>query len=147
MSIKSGLKQTGFVGKKQKSKNENFRHAFKFCNDGYFFLFLLLIIIALKITVNKHCQVSPWQRHVLETDTRPDVGIQTGALFPACVIVSSPCPQDESGAKPDARGDSAVSKGTTDSGVVMEGVQVPSLPGQVPRHLPVTDSESDQVHL
>lgn len=56
-------------------------------------------------------------------------------------------PQDESGAKADARGDSAVSKGTTDSGVVMEGVQVPSLPGQVPRPLPVTDGESDQVRL
>lgn len=115
--------------------------AFKFCNDRFFFLFLPWIIIALKITVNKHCQVSPWQRHVLETDTHPDVEIQTGALFPACVIVSSLWPQEESGAKPDGRGDSAVSKGTADSGVVMEGVQVPPLPGQVPRQLPVADSE------
>lgn len=75
--------------------------------------------------------------------TRPDVERQTGALFPVCGIVTSLCWQDESDAKPDGRGDSAVSKGTTDSGVVMEAVQVSSLPGQVPRQLPVDESESD----
>ncbi|XP_075873451.1 uncharacterized protein stmnd1 [Nelusetta ayraudi] len=48
--------------------------------------------------------------------------------------------EEESGTKPDGRGDSAVSKGTADSGVVMEGGQVPSLPGQVPRQLPVADN-------
>lgn len=55
--------------------------------------------------------------------------------------MTSLCTQDESGSKPDGRGDSAVSKGTTDSGVVMEGAQVPSLPGQVPGQLPVNESE------
>lgn len=44
--------------------------------------------------------------------------------------------QDETGNKLDGRGDSAVSKGTTDSGVVMESAQIPALPGQVPRQLP-----------
>lgn len=29
-----------------------------------------------------------------------------------------------------------MSKGTTDSGVVMESAQIPALPGQVPRQLP-----------
>lgn len=44
--------------------------------------------------------------------------------------------QNETGSKHGGRGDSAVSKGTTDSGVVMEGGEVPVLPGTVPRRLP-----------
>ncbi|KAI3358594.1 hypothetical protein L3Q82_015002, partial [Scortum barcoo] len=43
---------------------------------------------------------------------------------------------DETGSKLDGRGDSAVSKGTTDSGVVMENRDMPVLPGAVPRKLP-----------
>ena len=49
------------------------------------------------------------------------------------------CCQDETGSKVEGRGDSAVSKGTTDSGVVMENV--PVLPGAVPRKLPPLTSE------
>ncbi|KAG7501310.1 stathmin domain-containing protein 1 [Solea senegalensis] len=44
--------------------------------------------------------------------------------------------QDETGSKLGSRGDSAVSKGTTDSGVVMENKEMPVLPGAVPRILP-----------
>nr|XP_046274622.1 stathmin domain-containing protein 1 [Scatophagus argus] len=53
--------------------------------------------------------------------------------------------EEETGSKLDGRGDSAVSKGTTDSGVVMEN---PVLPGEVPRKLPlltsVRESEVDR---
>ncbi|XP_070702971.1 stathmin domain-containing protein 1 [Pempheris klunzingeri] len=44
--------------------------------------------------------------------------------------------EDEKGSKLDGRGDSAVSKGTADSGVVMESREIPVLPGTVPRELP-----------
>ncbi|XP_078146670.1 stathmin domain-containing protein 1 [Centroberyx gerrardi] len=44
--------------------------------------------------------------------------------------------EDETGSKHGGRGDSAVSKGTTDSGVVMENREIPVLPGAVPRKLP-----------
>lgn len=63
--------------------------------------------------------------------------------------VVSLCCQDETGSKVDGRGDSAVSKGTTDSGVVMENI--PMLPGAVPRKLPpltsecVRESEADRI--
>lgn len=53
-----------------------------------------------------------------------------------CIHVVSLCWQNETGVKLDGRGDSAVSKGTTDSGVVMESGQVTVLPGEVPRKLP-----------
>ncbi|XP_070778246.1 stathmin domain-containing protein 1 [Enoplosus armatus] len=57
--------------------------------------------------------------------------------------------EDETGSKPDGRGDSAVSKGTTDSGVVMENRDMPALPGAVPRKLPpltcVRESEADRI--
>ncbi|KAM7373186.1 hypothetical protein PAMP_008059 [Pampus punctatissimus] len=57
--------------------------------------------------------------------------------------------EDETGSKHDGRGDSAVSKGTTDSGVVMEHREVPVLPGAVPRKVPpltfVRESEADTV--
>ncbi|XP_074469013.1 uncharacterized protein stmnd1 [Sebastes fasciatus] len=49
--------------------------------------------------------------------------------------------EDETGSKVDGRGDSAVSKGTTDSGVVMENRDIPVLPGAVPRKLPPLTSE------
>ncbi|XP_051246373.1 stathmin domain-containing protein 1 isoform X1 [Dicentrarchus labrax] len=56
--------------------------------------------------------------------------------------------EDETGSKLDGRGDSAVSKGTTDSGVVMENREIPVLPGAVPRKLPpltcVRESEAAQ---
>lgn len=59
------------------------------------------------------------------------------------------CCEDETGSKLDSRGDSAVSKGTADSGVVMEDRQIPLLPGEVPRKLPpltgVRESEVDRV--
>lgn len=48
--------------------------------------------------------------------------------------------QDERGNKLRNCGDSAVSKGTTDSGVVMEK-EIPMLPGEVPRKLPPLKSE------
>ncbi|KAM3858480.1 stathmin domain-containing protein 1 [Diretmus argenteus] len=44
--------------------------------------------------------------------------------------------EDETGSKHGGRGDSAVSKATTDSGVVMENRETPMLPGAVPRKLP-----------
>lgn len=44
--------------------------------------------------------------------------------------------EDETGSKHSSRGDSAASKSTTDSGVVMENREVPALPGVVPRKLP-----------
>lgn len=59
--------------------------------------------------------------------------------------------QDETGSKLGGRGDSAVSKGTTDSGVVMENKEIPELPGAVPRKLPpltsecVRESEADRI--
>jgi len=46
------------------------------------------------------------------------------------------CRQDEAGSEVEGRGDSAVSKGTTDSGVVMDNRDNPVLPGAVPRKLP-----------
>ncbi|XP_018553538.1 stathmin domain-containing protein 1 isoform X2 [Lates calcarifer] len=49
--------------------------------------------------------------------------------------------EDETGSKLGGRGDSAVSKGTTDSGVVMENKEIPELPGAVPRKLPPLTSE------
>ncbi|KAM9340256.1 stathmin domain-containing protein 1 [Symphorus nematophorus] len=57
--------------------------------------------------------------------------------------------EDETGSKLDGRGDSAVSKGTTDSGVVMENREIPVLPGAVPRKLPpltgVRESEVERI--
>ncbi|XP_036948286.1 uncharacterized protein LOC119016520 isoform X1 [Acanthopagrus latus] len=58
--------------------------------------------------------------------------------------------EDETGSKLDGRGDSAVSKGTADSGVVMEeNRELPVLPGALPRKLPplsrVGESEADRV--
>lgn len=50
--------------------------------------------------------------------------------------------QGETESKLSGRGDSAVSKGTTDSGVVMENRDVPALPGMVPDKLPPLTSES-----
>ncbi|KAM9838196.1 stathmin domain-containing protein 1 [Aulostomus maculatus] len=44
--------------------------------------------------------------------------------------------EDETESKCGGRGDSAVSKGTTDSGVVMETREIPALPGEVPPKLP-----------
>ncbi|XP_060949343.1 stathmin domain-containing protein 1 [Limanda limanda] len=49
--------------------------------------------------------------------------------------------EDETGSKLGSRGDSAVSKGTTDSGVVMENKAFPDLPGAMPRKLPPLISE------
>ncbi|XP_068432059.1 stathmin domain-containing protein 1 [Clinocottus analis] len=49
--------------------------------------------------------------------------------------------EDEAGSKVDNRGDSAVSKGTTDSGVVMDKWDIPVLPGVMPRRLPPLSSE------
>ncbi|XP_035039074.1 stathmin domain-containing protein 1 [Hippoglossus stenolepis] len=49
--------------------------------------------------------------------------------------------EDETGSKLGGRGDSAVSKGTTDSGVVMENKAIPELPGAMPRKLPPLISE------
>ncbi|KAM6899556.1 stathmin domain-containing protein 1 [Xenentodon cancila] len=50
--------------------------------------------------------------------------------------------KDERDSKPCGRGDSAVSKGTTDSGVVMEHRDIVVLPGAVPSKLPPLSSES-----
>lgn len=50
--------------------------------------------------------------------------------------------QDETESKLSGRGDSAVSKGTADSGVVMENQDVPSLPGMVPDKLRPLTSDS-----
>ncbi|XP_026156353.1 stathmin domain-containing protein 1 [Mastacembelus armatus] len=49
--------------------------------------------------------------------------------------------EDDKGTKLDGCGDSAVSKGTTDSGVVMENKEIPPLPGTVPRKLPPLSSQ------
>lgn len=103
------------------------------------YIYMIIIIIALNTTVNK--AASPWQRLILDTDAQ-DVEVRAGGMFPLCCIITSLCWQDESGTKADGRGDSAVSKGTTDSGVVMVAIQVSSLPGQVPRQLPVSESKS-----
>lgn len=54
----------------------------------------------------------------------------------------SPLCQDEAGRKPSRRGDSAGSKGTTDSGVVVENRDLVVLPGSVPDKLPPLSSES-----
>lgn len=51
--------------------------------------------------------------------------------------------QEETGSKHGSRGDSAVSKGTTDSGVVMENKEIPAFPGVVPRQIPPLSSEHD----
>ncbi|XP_060916321.1 stathmin domain-containing protein 1 [Labrus mixtus] len=57
--------------------------------------------------------------------------------------------KDETGSKLDGRGDSAVSKGTTDSGVVMDNREIPDLPGAAPRKLPplmcVRESENGRI--
>ncbi|XP_042290771.1 stathmin domain-containing protein 1 [Thunnus albacares] len=57
--------------------------------------------------------------------------------------------EDETGSKHGGRGDSAVSKCTTDSGVVMENRELPTLPGAVPtKPLPMTfvrENEADSV--
>ncbi|KAM3596120.1 uncharacterized protein V6R79_008481 [Siganus canaliculatus] len=57
--------------------------------------------------------------------------------------------EDETGNKVEGRGDSAVSKGTTDSGVVMENREIAALPGAVPRSLPpppvIRKSEVDRI--
>ncbi|XP_056254657.1 stathmin domain-containing protein 1 isoform X1 [Seriola aureovittata] len=59
--------------------------------------------------------------------------------------------EEETGSKLGSRGDSAVSKGTTDSGVVMENKEIPGLPGAVPRKLPpltsacVKEIEADRI--
>ncbi|KAM6904094.1 stathmin domain-containing protein 1 [Lycodopsis pacificus] len=58
--------------------------------------------------------------------------------------------EDEAGSKVDVRGDSAVSKGTTDSGVVMDNRDIPVLPGAVPTKLPLTtecvrESDADRI--
>ncbi|XP_051811960.1 stathmin domain-containing protein 1 [Acanthochromis polyacanthus] len=50
--------------------------------------------------------------------------------------------QDETGSKVGGRGDSAVSKGTTDSGVVMENREIPHLPGEVSTQLPPPTSDT-----
>ncbi|XP_006787885.1 stathmin domain-containing protein 1 [Neolamprologus brichardi] len=51
--------------------------------------------------------------------------------------------EDDTGSKVSGRGDSAVSKGTADSGVVMENREIPGdIPGAVPRTLPLLTSES-----
>lgn len=65
------------------------------------------------------------------------------------ILIVSVCVQDETGSKLDGRGDSAVSKGTTDSGVVMEHREIPPLPGVVPTKLPpltsVKENEADRL--
>ncbi|XP_023118806.1 stathmin domain-containing protein 1 [Amphiprion ocellaris] len=59
--------------------------------------------------------------------------------------------QDETGSKLGGRGDSAVSKGTADSGVVMENREITRLPGEVSTQLPpltsdtVRDSEVNRI--
>ncbi|XP_069032378.1 stathmin domain-containing protein 1 [Embiotoca jacksoni] len=50
--------------------------------------------------------------------------------------------ENETGSKLSGRGDSAVSKATTDSGVVMENREIPVLPGAVPSKLPPLPSQS-----
>lgn len=56
------------------------------------------------------------------------------------------CGQDETGSKHGGRGDSAVSKGTADSGVVMENREILELPGAVPRKplLPTLARENEE---
>lgn len=96
------------------------------------------------------CQhtMSPWQHHVWDTEWGEVMGKYLAACF--CVHIVSLCWQDETGSKLDGRGDSAVSKGTKDSGVVMEeNRELPVLPGALPRKLPpltrVGESEADRV--
>ncbi|XP_068584691.1 stathmin domain-containing protein 1 [Cebidichthys violaceus] len=55
--------------------------------------------------------------------------------------------EDEAGSKVDGRGDSAVSKGTTDSGVVMDNRDIPVLPGAVPTKLPPQDGMLQQASI
>lgn len=50
--------------------------------------------------------------------------------------------QDEAGSKSSGRGDSARSKGTTDSGVMMENRDHLVLPGGLPNKIPPLPSES-----
>ncbi|KAM4550560.1 uncharacterized protein stmnd1 [Fundulus diaphanus] len=50
--------------------------------------------------------------------------------------------QDEAGSKSSGRGDSAGSKGTADSGVVLENRDLLVLPGAVPKKLPPLSSEN-----
>ncbi|XP_034016289.1 uncharacterized protein stmnd1 [Thalassophryne amazonica] len=53
--------------------------------------------------------------------------------------------EDDTGSKHSNRGDSAVSKVTTDSGVVMENREIPEVPGILPRRLPplIPNTESE----
>lgn len=79
-----------------------------------------------------------------------DIPSQNVKVFPRLhLYYASPCCQDETESRVDGRGDSAVSKGTADSGVVMENTEIPVLPGSVPRMLPalqsVSESEADKV--
>lgn len=50
--------------------------------------------------------------------------------------------QTDAGSKHEDRGDSAVSKGTTDSGVVVENRDITVIPGEIPEKLPPLSSES-----
>lgn len=64
-------------------------------------------------------------------------------MSPFCIYFLCLCCQDHTGSKVSGRGDSAVSKGTADSGVVMENREIPGdIPGAVPRTLPLLTSES-----
>ncbi|MEQ2306824.1 hypothetical protein AMECASPLE_012179 [Ameca splendens] len=54
--------------------------------------------------------------------------------------------EDETGSKPRERGDSAGSKGTKDSGVMMENRDLLVLPGAMPDKLPPLSSESLREH-
>ncbi|MEQ2169918.1 hypothetical protein GOODEAATRI_029950 [Goodea atripinnis] len=54
--------------------------------------------------------------------------------------------EDETGSKPHGRGDSAGSKGTKDSGVMMENRDLLVLPGAMPDKLPPLSSESLREH-
>lgn len=110
-----------------------------------FCISLLFLSYCVHVTVNT--QMPPWQHHV--HDTMQNVL----CLFVLCHVfllhTVCLCGQDETGSKHGGRGDSAVSKGTTDSGVVMDNRDVPTLPGAVPRKLPpltfVRESEADSV--
>lgn len=59
-----------------------------------------------------------------------------------CIQFVSLYCQAERESKPGGRGDSAVSKGTTDSGVVMEHRDILVLPGAIPSKLTPLTSES-----
>ncbi|XP_071355654.1 stathmin domain-containing protein 1 isoform X2 [Trachinotus anak] len=64
-----------------------------------------------------------------------------GSSANTAVVQPLPQQEEETGSKLGSRGDSAVSKGTTDSGVVMENKEIPLLPGAVPRKLPPLPSQ------